>query len=89
MPAPGDDVFAPGWLRNTSAMLKPPLFDPNIPVHQLAEWIDTHTMHVHHLLLPHLASIRRSTCEAEQGMFVLEPSNEYWKELNNHAAVVI
>lgn len=76
----GQNLLEPGWYSNAAAMLRPPLLDPELPLNQVAEWVDTNTMKIHHHLLPHIQDIREEA-EDGKGKYCLSERNPYWQEL--------
>jgi hypothetical protein len=76
----GQNLLEPGWYCNAAAMLRPPLLDPELPISQVAEWVDKNTMKVHHHLLSHLHDIREEA-DTGKGKYCLSESNPYWQEL--------
>lgn len=67
-----------GWYTNVASILRPPLFDPSVPLDKLAQWIDANTMDVHYKLKLNLEQITKSN-EGKEWQFRLPDGNEYWE----------
>lgn len=73
VPTSQDRLFEPGWWINAKQILQPPLIDPKVPENELSAWLDSHTMAVHHHLLPLRHKVKPG---GQPGTYVLE--DEYW-----------